>query len=181
MNKSRTVSGFLLYAGIIVAVFACSSTPPSSRIQTASYATIDSSTYIEIKRVGQKFSAGANPVIRDFLEISNDGSVLFVIEQMYTGRREMSKSLSRKDLEKLAQFIMEQGFFEMEDIYDCRTAECEYKKRHYPPATPVTISVSMGSISRAVKVTVLDKEVLDYPEGFDTILDRLNALVELEE
>ena len=179
MKISRSIRGFLLFTGISISVCACSSVLPSSWNQPDSYVTIDSSTYIEIERIGAKFYGGSNPATRNTLHISNDGSVLFVTEQLYSGRREISKTISREDLEILAQFILDQGFFEMESIYDCQTSECEDKKSHYPPATPVKISVSIGAVTKDVKVTVLDKEVLDYPEGFDTILDRLNALREL--
>jgi hypothetical protein len=142
---------------------------------------IDSSTFIEISMTGGYHYGGANPTRHDY-EIRPDGKAVFRSRSMYTEDRTVEYDMPREQLERLAGRIIGEGFFEMRRLYDCDLddAECKRRKRHYPPAVPLVLEVTIGNVSKKVEVTVFEHGMTDYPDGLEVIVNEIRGLFQSE-
>lgn len=140
---------------------------------------IDGSTFIQIRLEGGGFYGGINPVTENIRMIKATGEILIHTEQLYTGERNDTLFTSRDEVEKLARFISDKGFFTLKDMYDCDPSneECNERKKKYPPAVPLQVDVTIGNMRKSVTVTVFEKGMIDYPESFEAIVDRINELI----
>jgi hypothetical protein len=140
---------------------------------------IDSTTYTEISMSGGGFYGDANPVTGRRFEIRNNGESIYWTRQLYTGEREKRHFISRSEIENLALFIIEKGFFQMRDHYDCSdyNRDCERRKHHYPPAVPLTLTIRIGEHAKTVTVSVFEKGMIDYPQGLEEIAKRVSDIV----
>jgi hypothetical protein len=143
---------------------------------------INSDTFIEIKMEGGGFYGGANPVTENTKLIKSDGTVVIRNKQMYSGGEEMTFSIPRAKVEELVRFITDKGFFQMQSLYDCDPSnrECRERKRKYPPAVPLKIDVTIGQIRKQVTVTVYEKGMVEYPDEFVLIANRIDELTNQE-
>ena len=140
---------------------------------------ITQDTFIEITLTGGGIYGGINPTIENVKEIKSNGEILLSSKALYTGSQKYSKKISRAQVEELAKFIIGRGFFKMRDVYDCRTGDknCESRKKNYPPAVPLTISVTIGNLSKTITVTVFEKGAADYPEDLEDMVTKINEAV----
>ncbi|NIN01792.1 MAG: hypothetical protein GTO24_27935 [candidate division Zixibacteria bacterium] len=140
---------------------------------------IGGSTFIQIKLEGGGFYGGYNPVTENIRTIKTTGEILIHTKQLYTGDRDVTLFTSRDEVEKLAGFILDNGFFTLKDMYDCDPSneECNQRKKEYPPAIPLQVDVTIGNMRKSVTVTVFEKGMIDYPESFEAIVDRINELI----
>jgi hypothetical protein len=140
---------------------------------------INSNTFIEIKMEGGGFYGGANPVSENTRLIKNDGTVVIRNKQLYTGGKERIFSIPRAGVEVLARFISDKGFFNMKTLYDCDQSnrECQERKRKYPPAVPLRLDVTIDQAGKQVTVSVYEKGMVNYPDEFELIVNRINELV----
>ena len=143
---------------------------------------ISSDTFIEIKMEGGGFYGGANPVTENTKLIKNDGTVVIRNKQLYTGSGEKTFSIPRAKVEELAHFITDNGFFQMKELYDCDQSnrECQDRKIKYPPAVPLKIDVTIGQVRKQVTVTVYEKGMVEYPDEFELIGNRIEELTNQE-
>ena len=137
-------------------------------------------TFIEISLTGGGIYGGINPTIENVKEIKNNGEILLSSKALYTGSQKYSKKNSRAQVEDLAGYIMDRDFFKMRDVYDCRKWDknCESRKSNYPPAVPLTISVTIGNLSKTITVTVFEKGAADYPKNLEAIVTKINEAVD---
>jgi hypothetical protein len=140
---------------------------------------IDDGIFIQVSLEGGGFYGGINPVTENTRMITTTGEILIHTDQLYTGERNDTLFTSRLEVEKLARFIRDSGFFTLNDTYDCdpSDAECNDRKEKYPPAVPLQLDVTIGEMRKAVTVTVFEKGMIEYPESFGAIVDRINELI----
>jgi len=133
-------------------------------------------TFIEISLTGGGIYGGINPTIQNAKEIKNNGEILLSSQALYTGSQKYSKKISRAQVEDLAGYIIDRGFFKMKDVYDCRKGDknCELRKTGYPPAVPLRINAKIGNLSKTITVTVFEKGAADYPEDLEAIVNNIN-------
>ncbi len=139
---------------------------------------INSDTFIEIKMEGGGFYGGVNPVSENIKLIKSDGTVVIHSKQLYTGGKEKTFSVPRAKIEEMARLIIDQGFFQMKELYDCDQSnqQCQDRKIKYPPAVPLKIDVTIGQLRKQVTVTVYEKGMVEYPDGFELIANRIEEL-----
>jgi hypothetical protein len=142
---------------------------------------VDSSTFIEISMSGGHMYGGANPTSHSY-EIQGDGTAVYRTESMYTKNRIVEYEMPRERLEALARSIISEGFFEMHSLYDCdhNNAACERRKRHYPPAVPLMLNVTIDDVSKTVEVTVFERGMIDYPDGLQAIVDEIRGIFSID-
>jgi len=140
---------------------------------------VDGSTFIQIRLEGGGFYGGINPVTENIRMIRTTGEILIHTKQLYTGERNDTLFASRDEVEKLARFIRDNGFFNLKDMYDCDPSneECNERKKKYPPPVPLQVDVTIGNMRKSVTVTVFEKGMIDYPESFEAIVDRISELI----
>lgn len=140
---------------------------------------IDGSTFIQIKMVGGGFYGGINPVTENIRMIKTTGEILIHTKQLYTGERNDTLFTSRDEVEKLARFIRDNGFFNLKNMYECDPSneECNQRKKKYPRPVPLQVHLTIGDMRKSVTVTVFEKGMIDYPETFEAIVDRINELI----
>lgn len=136
-------------------------------------------TFIEISLGGGGIYGGINPTIQNASMIKSNGEISIIHRALYTGAQKDSKRISRAQLEGLAKFIAERGFFKMKDVYDCREGDkkCQLRKTGYPPAVPLSISIAIGDLRKTVTVTVYEKGMVDYPEDLEVIVNKINEAI----
>lgn len=140
---------------------------------------INSNTFIGISMEGGGFYGGVNPVTENKKVIENDGRILIRYRQLYTGDRSRILFTSRAEVEKLASFIRDNGFFGMSDVYDCTESDgkCQDRKNHYPPAVPLTIDVAIGNSRKQVTVTIFKMGMVDYPDKLEAIVSEIDEVI----
>ena len=176
MNKKYLFVCVLLIIAALIIVTGCVQQVPDDLDEKKA----DSDTLIEISASGGGTYGGINPVVDNTLIIKSDGHVTFSKKQFYDVSLKDDYYISRQDVEELAEYIMSEGFFEMEDVYDCSSnnTKCENRKNNYPPATPLTINVTIGDMNKAVEVTVHEDGMVEYPKNFDRIYERIGLAIE---
>lgn len=156
------------------------SSPPVNEIKSPEVTSpeINSDTFIEIKMEGGGFYGGVNPVTENTKLIKSDGTVVIHSQQMYTGSTERTFSIARTQVEELAKFIRDNGFFRMKTLYDCdpSNSDCQERKKKYPPAVPLKIEVKIGKVTKHVTVTVYEKGMVEYPNEFEQIVNKIDEL-----
>lgn len=122
---------------------------------------------------GGGFYGGINPSSSS-RAIRDCGSVVVVRKYLRYETRD-SASISASQIEEIAAFILENGFFELDTLYDCReddTACAKVKLGGYPRVVPLTLTVAMGDRAHSVTATVFEfpglavyDSTLTMPEG----------------
>jgi len=140
---------------------------------------INSETFVEISLLGGGIYGGINPVSQDKKVIENNGTILISYKQLYTDGKSKTLFTSRGEVEELAKFIHDNGFFAMKNVYDCSASdkECKDRKTKYPPAVPLRIKVTIGNLKKEVKVTVYDKRMINYPDNLKAIVNKINEVI----
>jgi hypothetical protein len=138
-------------------------------------------TNIQILVEGGGYYGGANPTIVKKYVIEGDGTVTVRNVQYYSEGGTKTLKVTRGSVEDLARFILEKDLFAMEDFYDCSEddPECEHRKNHYPPAVPLHLCITIGSRTKDITVTVFEKDMIDYPENLESIVERIFDFVRL--
>jgi hypothetical protein len=172
----RLLSGSKMKRWMIALILVCGCVKPAPPLPLPK---ITPDTFIEITMTGGGIYGGINPTIENKKVINNNGEVLLSSQALYTGSQKYSKNISRAQVEELAKFIAGRGFFSMKDVYDCRRGDknCELRKTGYPPAVPLTISVTIGNLKKSITVTVFEKGAADFPENLEAIVNKINEAV----
>ena len=173
MSQKYRIIGLLLSIVVIILMKGCARQIPQSKEN-------GSDKFIEISLNGGGFYGGINPTTENKKTIKSDGKIIVSGKSFYDDRTENSYSVSRNEVEKLADFISAKGFFTMKDVYDCSAAnqKCEDRKHHYPPAVPIRIHATIGDSDKTVTVTVHEENMVEYPAELDTIINKINGLID---
>lgn len=138
-------------------------------------------TYINIELIGGGYYGGINPVLKDFILIKTDGRLIKELESVQNGLHVVKKNIPREELERFAEYIVGQGFFEMERGYDCNTSACMYRKKESPRPVPLRLSVAYGNRKKLITIAIWGKDDLnvkyvDYPPALDYIIEAIQKM-----
>ncbi len=137
--------------------------------------------FISVELTGGGFYGGIDPVQRDYVVIKNDGRLIKEFKSQNHPLTVSKKNISREELEKFAQWAVEQKFFELKREYDCTAGFCEKRKGQRPEPMPLRISISYGNIRKMVVVSIYgydDKGVkyVEYPPQLDNIIEAIQRM-----
>ncbi len=137
--------------------------------------------YIAIELIGGGFYGGIDPVLKDYIVIKNDGRLIKEFQSVHNGLVVTRKYIPREELEAFARYILEQGFFEMERLYDCSSHICEMRKRQAPRPIPLRLAVSYGERRKVVTIAIWGKDdtgiqYVDYPPALDAIIEAIQRM-----
>lgn len=138
-------------------------------------------TYISIELIGGGYYGGIDPVLKDFILIKSDGRLIKEFQSVQHGLIVTKKYVPRLELEMFADYIVKQGFFEMERLYDCTDPACMKRKSQKPRPVPLRLSVAYGDLKKVVTIAIWGKDnlnvnYLDYPPALDHIIDAIQKM-----
>ena len=145
-------------------------------------ASKESLTYISIELTGGGFYGGINPVTKDFVHIKNDGRLIRELQNEQDGLLVTKKTISRAELEKFAEAIIDKGFFEMERVYNCESPICFKRLQKKPKPIPLRIAVAYGDRRKVITINIFGQDnrkirYLDYPKELDQIIAGIQNMV----
>lgn len=145
------------------------------------YTPVEELTYINIELIGGGYYGGINPVMKDFIMIKSDGRLIKEFQSVQNGQMVTKKYIPRMELEMFADYIVKQGFFEMERAYDCKEPACMKRKKQKPTPVPLRLSVAYGDRKKMITVAIWGKDNLntryvEYPPALDKIIDAIHKM-----
>jgi hypothetical protein len=138
---------------------------------------------IEIFVSGGGFYAGVNPKMYDRLTIYHSGLVHREFKTKLQGEQIEEKKLSKEELKKLAQFIIDMGFFDYNNVYDCNVKDMDCKTRMKSKPEPVALSVSVAIGARRKRIYVaffapkMERNYVAYPASLEKIIEAIFAVI----
>lgn len=146
--------------------------------------TVNSNDYIEIYVSGGGLYAGQNAKIYDRLSIFHTGMVQREYKTKLQGEQREEKKISKDELMKLAQYIVDLGFFEFKKEYDCdaNDVDCNARMKREPQPIPLNITVAIGARRNKVSVALfapnMEANFVDYPPKLEKILNAIYSVIE---
>jgi len=143
----------------------------------------DYEPYINIELIGGGYYGGIDPVLRDFIQIKNDGRLIKEYKSVHNGLITTKKNIPRAELEQFAEFIIGQQFFEMNRMYDCEANICQARKGDKPTPIPLRLAVTYGSRRKVVTISIWGKDksnirYVDYPAPLDEIITTIQKMAD---
>lgn len=139
---------------------------------------------IEIFISGGGLYTGVNPVKYDRLTIYNSGLVRREWKTKLQPEQTFQKKLTKEQLRKLAQFIIDQGYFDFNNVYDCQQGDkaCATRLLAEPQPIALSLSVSVGMRRKRVYVALyaphLESNWVNYPPKLEKIVNAIYEVVE---
>lgn len=146
--------------------------------------TVNSNDYIEIYVSGGGLYVGQNAKIYDRLSIFHTGMVQREYKTKLQGEQREEKKISKDELMKLAQYIVDLGFFEFKKEYDCdaNDVDCNTRMKREPQPIPLNITVAIGARRNKVNVALfapnMEANFVDYPPKLEKILNAIYSVIE---
>ena len=135
---------------------------------------------IRIELTGGGFFGGTDPVQRDFILIKENGRLIHERQTVNTGLKVEKKTLSRRQLTELADFIRAKGFFAMAPRYGCASVECETRLLAAPKPIPLRLAVTDGLDRHVVEVAIWpergENEFLSLPPALLAIVETIREI-----
>lgn len=130
---------------------------------------------VMIEMTGGGFFGGIDPVMRDHTVIKPGGRLVKEFKTVQTDLRRTTIDLDVNEYNLLAEFIRDQGFFDLERSYDCTTEMCVKRKRQKPTPVPLRLAVSDGKRKKVVNVAIYGRDernvrYVDYPPALEEII-----------
>jgi hypothetical protein len=130
---------------------------------------------MSIEISGGGYYGGLNPVYRQFLRIDSDGRLIRELHTRQEGVLKTRKNVPRRELEQFMDWIIRQGYFELEAAYDCRDPACTRRKSITPSPVPLQVAIRHGYHRKVVTVHIwgrdhLQEQWLPYPSLIDQIV-----------
>lgn len=124
---------------------------------------------------GGGYYGGLNPIHRQFLHIDSEGRLIREIHTRHEGLLKTRKTISRRELEDFIAWIDRNGFFELEQEYDCKDPICFKRKTEQPRPVPLQMAIRLGHQRKVVTVHIwgrdhLQEQWLPYPPLIDQII-----------
>jgi len=137
--------------------------------------------YISIEIVGGGFYGGINPTYRDYIHIKNDGRLIKEYKNRENGLVVTKRNIPREELEKFAEYVVSQDFFNMERIYDCETEMCQNRQKKKPAPVPLRLAVAYKDKRKVVTINIFGKDnrnikYVDYPPALDKIIAAIQKM-----
>jgi hypothetical protein len=137
--------------------------------------------YLNVELIGGGFYGGIDPVLKDYVKINNEGSLIKEFQSSNQPLTVTKKHIPREELEKFIAYVVEQNFFDFKRMYDCESAICEKRKFSKPSPIPLRISITKGNRKKVVTVAIWGLErnkikYVDYPQALDYIIDAIQRM-----
>lgn len=145
---------------------------------------VNQGEYVEIFVSGGGLVAGTNPKIYDRLSIFPTGVVQREYKTKLQGEMRQEKKIAKDELTKLAQYIVDMGFFDFNKDYDClaKDKDCIHRMETAPEPIPLSISVVVGQRRNKVNVGLyapgLESNWVNYPKNIEKILNAIYTVIE---
>lgn len=139
---------------------------------------------IEIFISGGGLYTGVNPTVFNRLTIYNSGLVHKETKTKLQGEKIEDKKISKDELRKLAQFIIDQGFFDFNNLYDCngKDKDCITRLKMNPEPSPLTVVLTVGARRKKIYVALyaprMESNWVNYPANLEKIVDAIYGVTE---
>ncbi len=138
-------------------------------------------TYINIELVGGGFYGGIDPVLKDFIHIKTDGRLIKEFQSENTGLLITKKNIPREELEMFVEYLVKQGFFNFNRVYECEDELCFKRKNIKPTPIPLRIAVTYGNRRKIISIAIWGKDdrgmqYVQYPAALDNIIDAIQRM-----
>lgn len=146
--------------------------------------SINPNDYIEIYVSGGGLYGGQNARIYDRLSIFHTGVVQREYKTKLQGEQREEKKISRDELTKLAQYIVDMGFYDFKNDYDCdpNDADCKSRLKRDPQPIPLNVTVAIGARRNKVNVALyapnMETNWVNYPAKMEKILNAIYSVIE---
>ncbi len=114
--------------------------------------------YVRIELTGGGFYGGLNHVLKDYITIDNDGTLIKEMMTEEYGNHKLIAQIEREELLRFTEFVSEKGFFDMPRTIDCQTNHCIDRKYEKPTPIPLRLSITYGERKNIVTVPIWGKE-----------------------
>ncbi|MCC6583892.1 MAG: hypothetical protein IT271_09335 [Chitinophagales bacterium] len=134
---------------------------------------------IEIFISGGGLYTGVNPTVFNRLTIYNSGLVHKETKTKLQGENTEDKKLSRDELRKLTQYIIDQGFFDFNYLYDCdsKDKDCNTRLKMSPEPSPLSVVVTVGARRKKIYVALyaphMESNWVNYPANLEKIVNAI--------
>jgi hypothetical protein len=151
----------------------------SQRVPTS----LSKKEFIKIYISGGGLKAGVNPKIKDIVTIDNSGFVKKDYESLLGGKYTYSKKVSKDDIIKLAEYIINKGFFDFPEEYVCIEGCEKLETLSGPKPIPLKIIVEVGAERHTVFVPIYAPEMegykSNYPKELTDIVDAIHDIADI--
>lgn len=140
--------------------------------------------YIEIYVSGGGLTGGLNSKTYDRTIFYPNGLIQREYHSKLGGVVKYEKKISKEELTQLAQFIVDLGFFDFEDEYECAKDDvaCKYRMTQNPSPIPLTITVAVGVRRKNIDIDFfaprMEQNWVNYPKNIEKILNAIYSLAE---
>ncbi|MBP8192474.1 MAG: hypothetical protein KAX69_02635 [Chitinophagales bacterium] len=134
---------------------------------------------IEIFISGGGLYTGVNPTVFNRLTIYNSGLLHKETKTKLQGENTEDKKISRDELRKLAQYIIDQGFFDFNYLYDCdsKDKDCNTRLKMSPEPSPLSVVVTVGARRKKIYVALyaphMESNWVNYPANLEKIVNAI--------
>ncbi len=140
--------------------------------------------YIEIYVSGGGLTGGLNSKTYDRTIFYPNGVVQREYHSKLGGVVKYETKITKEELTQLAQFIVDLGFFDFEDEYECAKDDvaCKYRMSENPSPIPLTITVAVGVRRKNIDIDFfaprMEQNWVNYPKNLEKILNAIYSLAE---
>lgn len=140
--------------------------------------------YVDIYVNGGSILKDNTSKLYDRISILNIGRIHREYKTKNVGEQRVEKNISREQLVKLAQYIIDLGFFDFKASYDCdeNDVACNERLTTNPIVLPLQITITIGERKSKVYVAVYgsktEKNWVNYPSNLDKIMAAIYSVVE---
>ena len=145
---------------------------------------INPTEFIDIYVNGGGTIADGNSKLYDRISILHTGIVQREYKTKNDGVQRSEKKISKDELTKLAQYIVDMGFLDFNAEYDCadEDAACNQRFSKSPQVVPMEVSLTAGQRKNKVKVSIFapktEKNLVNYPANLEKIMNAIYTIVE---
>ena len=145
---------------------------------------INPTEFIDIYVNGGGTIADGNSKLYDRISILHTGIVQREYKTKNEGVQRTEKKISKDELTKLAQYIVDMGFLDFNAEYDCADEDeaCNQRFSKSPQVVPMEVSLTAGQRKNKVKVSIFapktEKNLVNYPANLEKIMNAIYTIVE---
>jgi hypothetical protein len=145
--------------------------------------TLSKKDFVKIFISGGGLKAGINPKLKDIVTIDNSGIVKKDYESLLGGKYTYTKKVNKEDIIKLAEYIVNNGFFEFNEEYNCIEGCESFTTLSGPKPIPLKVIVEVGSERHMVFVPIyapdLEGYASNYPKELEDIVKAIHDLADI--
>ena len=145
---------------------------------------INPSEFIDIYVNGGGTLQNNDSKLYDRISILHTGVIQREYKTKSEGVQRSEKKISKDELTKLAQYMVDMGFLDFNNDYDCADEDelCNQRFGKSPQVVPLEISFTAGQRKNKVKVAIFapktEKNLVNYPANLEKIMNAIYTIVE---